>query len=311
MQSDNYIEKWFQALGTNNYIKIYNTQEEHILQQAIDRVNEIEERMSAFLPFSDISQINENAGIKMVPVHADTMLLLKSCMKYASLSGGRFDMTIRPLVELWGIGKKDSYIPSIEEIRSVLALVNYQDLLLNEKDGLAGMRNAGQKIDLGGIAKGYAADEIKRILLENNIKNALINLGGNVLTMGHSPENDEWKIGIQNPLAQTGIYLGILKVFEKTIVTSGSNERFFIKDGVRYHHILDCSTGYPAQSGLLSVTVVADKSMDADAMTTALFVMGLNEGISFIKQMQVEAIFITEKYEVFITDGLLNNYTVI
>jgi FAD:protein FMN transferase len=304
------VEKWFEALGTVNYIKIFGDKDEAILQLAINRVNEIEERMSTFLPNSDISRINSSAGYGMVKIHTDTLQVLKEGLWYASLSKGAFDLTIRPLVELWGIGKKADYIPTQEKICSILPLVNYQDLMLNEKEECAGLRASGQRIDLGGIAKGYAADEVKRILKENHITDALINLGGNVLTMGQNPDNEYWRIGVQNPLAPTGEYLGILNLTEKTIVTSGSNERFFIKDRVRYHHILDTRTGYPARSGLLSVTVVADDSMDADALTTCLFIMGMEEGLDFLQQFQVEAIFITENLEVYLTDGLLDCFRV-
>lgn len=310
MNEKEFIDKQFLALGTINYIKIYQPADEKVLQKAIDRVYEIEERMSAFRPDSDISTINKNAGKGKVRVHQDTFQVLKAAAHYAKLSKGAYDMTIRPLVELWGIGKKDSYIPSEEEIGSMIKQVNYKDMLLKEKIGTVELKKAGQKIDLGGIAKGYAADEIKRILLENNIKNAMINLGGNILTMGSRNENEPWKIGIQNPLAPTGSYLGTLNLSEKTIVTSGSNERFFMKDGKRYHHILDPKTGAPAKSHLLSVTVVCNSSMEADALTTALFVMGLEKGLKFLKKFNAEAIFITRNMGIYLTKGLKENFTI-
>ncbi len=310
MNEQEFIDKQFLALGTVNNIKIYQPVDEKVIQKAIDRIYEIEDRMSAFRPNSDISTINENAGKGKTKVHKDTFEVLKAAAHYAKSSKGAYDLTIRPLVELWGIGKKDSYIPSNEEINSVIRLVSYKDILLKEKIGTVELKKVGQKIDLGGIAKGYAADEVKRILLENSIKNAMINLGGNILTMGCRKENEPWVIGIQNPLAPTGSYLGTIRLQEKTIVTSGSNERFFMKDGKRYHHILDPITGAPAESHLLSVTVVCDSSMEADALTTAMFVMGLEKGLKFLKRFHADAIFITSNMGIYLTNGLKENFTI-
>jgi thiamine biosynthesis lipoprotein len=305
-----YIDKEFYALGTINYIRIYDCFDEAILTKAVDRVKEIEQHMSAFLPDSDISKINLSSGKGSVKVHKDTMSLLQRGTYFSKLSDGAFDMTVRPLIELWGIGKKKNYIPACQEIRDTLKLVNYKDLVVDEKQNLAAMKYAGQSVDLGGIAKGYAADEVKRILEENNITSAVINLGGNVVTMGNRPDKGLWQIGLQNPLAKTGQYLGKLSVSGKTIVTSGSNERFFIKDGIRYHHILDARTGYPAKSSLLSVTVVCDCSMDADALTTSLFVLGVKDGMHLLKQYHADALFVTENLGLYLTEGLINYFTI-
>lgn len=310
VDSKHYIEKQFFALGTINYIKIYDCYDEAILQLAVDRVNEIEQHMSVFLQGSDISNINSNAGNGLVSIHEDTMQLLKLGTSFSVLSDGAFDMTVRPLVELWGIGKKKNYIPTQEEIHAALQLVCYKDLFLDETNIKAGMRNPGQSVDLGGIAKGYAADEVKRILKENHVNNALINLGGNVLTMGKRPDETPWQIGIQNPLAPTGNNFGNLSLSEKTIVTSGSNERFFIKDGIRYHHIIDAKTGSPAQSSLLSVTVVCDCSVDADALTTALFVLGLEAGVNLLHRYNADAIFITNNLGLYLSEGLKDCFTI-
>jgi len=309
MQTKDFIDTQFLALGTINYIRVYDHTDENVLRMAIDRVKVIEERMSSFLSDSDIMKMNERAGRDTVSIHEDTMNVLKAATYYSELSQGAFDVTIRPLVELWGIGKKNNYIPTQQDINEALKLVEWKSVIIKEDLGVAGLRNAGQKIDLGGIAKGYAADEVKRILQDNNIKNAMINMGGNIVTMGHSKGEELWKIGIQNPMAPTGSYLGVLTLSEKTIVTSGSNERFFMKDGIRYHHLLNPLTGKPAQSGLLSVTVVSDCSMEADALTTALFVMGLEQGVRFLKNFDAEAVFITENLGIYLTEGLKDYFT--
>jgi thiamine biosynthesis lipoprotein len=303
-----FITKSFQALGTSNQLNIYGCQNEKIHDLIIKRVIEIDDRMSAFKAESDVSQLSRSAGHRFVKIHKDTFELLCRAEEISKLSGGAFDITVRPLVKLWGIGKKGDFVPSPSEIFELMKLVNYKDLLLDKKSFSAFLQNFGQAVDLGGIAKGYAADEAKRILTENGAKNAVINFGGNIVTLGAHPDGRPWEIGIQNPLAPTGVYLGSLSVVNKTVVTSGCNERFFIKDGVRYHHIIDPRTGGPAQSGLLSVTAVCSSSVDADALTTALFVLGAKEGLKLLNLLNAEAIFITDEFKIFVTDGLIKSF---
>jgi thiamine biosynthesis lipoprotein len=300
--------KEFQALGTKNQIMIYGSHSEGLLQRAINRVMEIDDKMSAFKPDSEISNINQNAGNNEVSISMETLELFDRAKKMSELSKGAFDITIGPLVRLWGIGKRGSFIPAGNEIKECLRMVHYQDLFTDREHKTAYLQNAGQSVDLGGIAKGYAADEVKKILVQGGVSCAVINLGGNIMTIGTKPDGSPWRIGIQNPLAPTGEYLGSVSVTDRTIVTSGSNERFFMKDGIRYHHLLDPRTGRPAKSGLLSVTVISEKSAEADALTTALFLLGIEEGLSLLKAFQAEAIFLIEDGRIFVTEGLRNNY---
>lgn len=308
---DNTIEKTFFALGTVNSIRLFNCDNTEIIEKAVQRVYEIDDIMSAFKSDSDISKISRNAGGALQKVHKETFELIKKAVEFGKLSNGTFDITMRPLIELWGINKKDNFIPSEFEIQEALKLVNYQDIILDEKNHSVALNNFGQALDLGGIAKGYAADEVKRILLENGIESALINLGGNVVTIGKKQDGQEWKVGIQNPQAPTGEYLGVLTATNKTIVTSGCNERFFIKDGITYHHILDPRTGSPAQSDLLSVTAVCSCSADADAITTALFILGPEKCTDILNKLKVETIFITKDMSIIVSNGLLDNFKVI
>lgn len=302
------LEKTFCSLGTINNIKVWSSKKENIvegiLQKAVQRVNEIDDRMSAFKENSDISTINRNAGCGYVKIHKDTFELLEKAKEYGDLSNGTFDITMRPLIVLWGINKKGSFIPSELEIQEFLELVSYRDILLDSKSCAALLKKAGQALDLGGIAKGYAADEVKRILKKNGIKSALINLGGNVVAMGKREDGQAWQIGIQNPLSTTGHYLGAVSVKNKTIVTSGSNERFFIKEGIRYHHILDPRIGKPAQSGLLSVTVICNSSIDADAVTTAFFILGPEKSEPLLNRIKGQAIFVKEDLSIVVSQGL-------
>ena len=298
------IEKSFYALGTLNNIRIFGFCDEAVLDAAVKRVLEIDDRMSAFKPQSDVSRLNQNAGNGFLEMHTETFELLRRSLAFSEMSGGAFDITVRPLAELWGIGKKGDYIPTEKEIQIAKRSVDYTKLILDEKTHRAALQDAGQAVDLGGIAKGFAAEEVKKILLQAGIKCALINLGGNILTIGTGPDGRPWKIGIQNPIAPTGKYLGVLSLVGKTIVTSGSNERFFIKDGIRYHHILDPRTGFPAQTGLLSVTAICGCSTDADALTTAIFVLGAEHGIALANELDAEVIFVTGNYDVIASNGL-------
>ena len=305
------MDKTFFALGTINNIKIYNSKNEDAIDEAIERINQIDNQMSAFKPESDISKLSKNAGNGFQAVHADTFELIRRAVTFGALSHGAFDITIRPLVELWSINKKGDFVPSDCEIQKVLSLVNYQDIQFDEKSLGVSLKNHGQSLDLGGIAKGFAADEVKRILLNYWIHSAVINLGGNIITIGKRPDGRPWQIGIQNPLASRGVHLGVVTETNKTIVTSGSNEQFFIKDGIRYHHILDPRTGKPAQSSLLSITVVCNNSTDADALTTALFILGPEKGMPLLTEMKAEAIFVTDDLSVIVSSGLKNNFVLL
>lgn len=301
-------EKTFSALGTINTVAVSGKNGVEALNAVYKRVLEIDNRMSAFKDDSDIVKINRSAGCEAQRINPDTFNLLKRSLEFSKLSKGAFDITIRPLTALWGIGKKQDYIPSKEEIEQVLPLVNYQDLLLDDKSCTAYLKKEGQAIDLGGIAKGYAADEVKQILLQYKIKSALINLGGNIVTLGHNPDGEPWRIGIQNPLAARGQYIGTLTATNQTIVTSGSNEQFFIKDGVRYHHIIDPRTGYPVNNDLLSVTAICECSTDADALTTAVFVSDIENTNSLLRSVNAQAIFVMQNSDVFVSEGLKNTF---
>jgi thiamine biosynthesis lipoprotein len=234
--------------------------------------------------------------------------VIKRGIFFSQLTEGNFDITIKPLVDLWGINGEHPKVPSEDEIRSVLKEIGSQRVVINESQSTIQLPREEMGIDLGGIAKGYAADEIKRIFQQYQVVNALINLGGNVIVMGHNPTGARWRIGIQNPLAARGQYIGTIEMTDKTVVTSGSNEQFFIKNGVRYHHIINPRTGYSSENGLLSVTVVSECSMDADAVTTALFIQDIQESMHMLKSIHAEAVFIMQNKDIFVTEGLIDNF---
>jgi thiamine biosynthesis lipoprotein len=258
---------------------------------------------------SGVVAINRKAGIEPVKVHADLIELLETALYYAELSGGSFDPTIGPLVRLWGIGTDNERVPGEEEIAQALKLVNWQYLIVDREAGTAFLLREGMALDLGAIAKGYAGDEALRIAKEANVKHAVIDMGGNIVTLGGREQKGKtstpWRIGIQNPSMGRGSYIGVLPVNNMSVVTSGVYERHFESDGKNYHHLLSTVNGYPVENGLLSVTIVTESSTAADALSTVVFTLGFERGKAVIDSIPgAEAIFVFNDYSVRITAGL-------
>ncbi|KPU27180.1 thiamine biosynthesis protein ApbE [Caloranaerobacter sp. TR13] len=296
-------------LGTIVTVNIYQDANPIVLDKVFERIKDIDNKMSKNIKDSDIYKVNINSGNDYIKVSEDVFDVIKRGIFYSKLSNGKFDITIGPLVELWGIGTDRAKVPSEEEINNTIKLIDYKKILLDEKEKKVKLMEKGMKIDLGGIAKGYAADEVADILINENVKHAIINLGGNIFALGSKPDGSPWNIGVQNPFTKRGDYIGIVKVIDKTVVTSGVYERYFEQNGKRYHHILDPYTGYPVENSLVSVSIITNKSIDADALSTVAFSLGLSEGKRLIENLDgVEAIFITKDKRVFITDGLNNTF---
>jgi thiamine biosynthesis lipoprotein len=299
------------VLGTACSVNLYGQGTREIYRKIFDRLREIESRMSASLEDSDLGRINAAAGVEAVAAHPDTIGTLLRAVRFAELSGGAFDPTVGPLVKLWGIGSGDEKIPAEDEIERALSLINWRDIVIDAEAGTVFLARPGMGLDLGAIAKGYAADEAARIIAGAGIERALIDLGGNILVYGAKEDGSPWRVGIQNPEEGRGAYVGVAEVRDKTLVTSGVYERFFESGGRRYHHILSTSAGYPVDSGLLSVTVISDNSMDADALSTSLFALGYEEGRALAESMEnTEAIFILEDHSVRGTSGAFAHFTV-
>lgn len=296
------VEKTDYLMGTVTTIKVYTDdvqKGEMAINKAFDRIKEIEMLMSANIENSDVSRINNEAGGEWVKVHEDTFKVVQKGIYYGNVSRGLFDITVGPLVKMWGIGTDHPRLPEPEELEQVVELIDYRDVELEEENFQVRLKEHGMMIDLGGIAKGYAADEVKRIMVSEGIKHAVINLGGNVTTVGNKYNGESWKIGIQDPCAPTGSSMGAVSVRNKTIVTSGDYERYFERNGNRYHHILNPRTGYPANNNLKSVTIITECSFDADALSTTIFLMGPEKGMELIENLgEVEAIVITKDREI-------------
>lgn len=295
-------------------VTAYGRNAKKAVDESMNRISVIDDRMSSQKTGSDITKINKNAGKGFIKVNSDTFYVIKTALKYGKISNGNFDITIAPLVNLWGIGTKRAHIPKESNIREMMKLINYKDVILNEKNDEVMLKNPGMAIDLGGIAKGYTADEIQKIMEKYDIKHALINLGGSsVYMLGPKPDGSNWKIGIQDPFGSKGKYFAIVSGKNMLIDTSGNYERYFIENGKRYHHILNPFTGYPAESGVVSTTIVSTniKSIDADALSTITFILGVDKGMKLIESMPgVDAIFVTPDYKVYATSGLKGKLTI-
>ena len=306
-----YIIKEFYSLGTTNRLKVYGKKANKAIKQSIKKVYEIDDKMSVFKEYSEISKINKNAGKEMQIVSKETFYVIQKSIKYCSLSKGAFDITIRPIVALWGIGKAGQQIPPINEIKENLKFVNYKNIVIDKNTSSILLKNEKQEIDVGGIAKGYAADEVKNIILKNGIKSALINLGGNILSMGTKEDGMPWNVGIQDPTRTRGEFVLTISVVSKSVVTSGNYERFFDLNGKRFHHIINPITGYPSDSDIISATIISDNSIDGDGLSTGVYIMGVPKAIKLIEGIEgVDAILITKSKEVYVTSGMIGNFTI-
>lgn len=294
-------------------IKVFDSNDEKILDEAFERIEEIENKMSRTIDSSEVYLINKNAGEKPIKVSDDVYFVIKTAKQYAEISNGAYDPTIGPLVNLWDIQgegevEKDS-IPSEKKILTEKNKVDFTKLELLE-DNEVFLSEKDMILDLGGIAKGYAVDEVMRILKEYGVKSAIIDLGGDIYALGSKAGEQPWKIGIQNPFEPRGSYVGIVEVKDKSIVTSGDYERYFELDNIRYHHIIDRETGYPTNNELSAVSVISESSMEGDAVSTAIFVLGKDEGLKLISKIEgVDVLLITKDNQVYMTDNIKDKFT--
>jgi thiamine biosynthesis lipoprotein len=292
-------------LGTVSRITIYDNPSDAAFSDAFARIADIEARMSIHIDTSEIAAVNAAAGAGPVAVSEDTFLVIQRAIEAAEASHGAFDPTVGPLVAAWDIGGDNPRRPPQEEIDRLLPLIGYRRVVLDADAQTVELLDPGMKLDLGGIAKGYAADEVAKILLSHDVRKAIINLGGNVLTIGTRVDGTPWRIGIQNPEEERGGHVMIVGLEDRTLVTSGPYERFLELDGVIYHHILDTVTGYPVQTDITSASIITEESLFADALSTAVYSLGLEEGFALIESLPgVEAVFMDTGYNLYLTEGM-------
>ncbi|MBQ8591530.1 MAG: FAD:protein FMN transferase [Lachnospiraceae bacterium] len=288
-------------------ITLYGTFDEQIFDNCFALCEQYETMLSRTLENSDVWNINHADG-KPVIVSSETAYLLEKAVYYSTLTNGIVDATIAPLSNLWNFSATNPSVPSEADITSLLSHVNYKNITISKTDTTTtvSLSDPNASIDLGFIAKGYIADKLKEYLLSANIKSAIINLGGNVLTVGSKPDGSAFTIGIQQPFGDRNESAIALPVTDSSLVSSGIYERYFTtEDGTLYHHILDTKTGYPIQNNLFGVTILSASSTDGDALSTACFALGLEKGMALVESLEgIEAVFITNDNTLHYSSGL-------
>lgn len=299
------------VLDTACTITVYGGAPKGTLERAFAVLKHVNRTMTIDGKDSELIDVNRAAGEHPVKISGETYRVIKDGLRYSNLTRGAFDITVGPLVKLWAIGRGGDTVPPEPKIRHALSLVNHSDVVLNDADHSVFLTRKGMVIDLGGIAKGYAGQAVDELLSKAGVKHAIIDLGGNIIALGTKVDGSLWRIGIQDPNRARGNYIGVVSVENKAVVTSGKYERYFIYKGKRYHHILSTKTGYPVENGISSVTIISSNSTTADALSTSLFLLGVQKGISLIDSIsQTEAIIVTEDKKIYTSGGLHEKFRI-
>lgn len=276
-------------------VTIYEDRQD-VLDKAMELCEDYQARLSLDEIDSEIKMVNESQG-EPIQVSDDLITIIETGIEYGELTNGAFDITIKPLAKLWGIGSDNENVPNDQELQDAIEYVNYENIIINGNE--VQLSTPETQIDLGSISKGYIADQLKELLLSEGIDSGIINLGGNIQTIGTKPDGSEFEIGIQKPFGTNTESITSVSVNNKCVVTAGVYQRYFKNNDNIYHHILDTNTGTPISNGLWSVTIIAESSILADTLSTVCFIMGLDEGMSYINSLDgVDAIFITDELEV-------------
>lgn len=295
----------FLALNTTCTITLFDAPEVNI-KKVKDIVLGIENLMSSHIEHSDIYKINSMSGNSYHPDER-TLNVIKKGLFYSKISEGVFDIAIGPLVSLWNIGERN-IVPEKTDIEEILPLLDYHNVTILD-NGDVRLEKKGMALDLGAIAKGYAADVVKEYLISLGVKSAIINLGGNINLIGSKVDGSNWKIGIQHPRGDRGEYIGIVELSNSSFVSSGDYERFFIKEGIRYHHILSRDTGYPLSRNFIGTSIISETSIDGDALSTITFGSSMEQVMSLNNQFKFLGIFITDEYTIYISEELKAIFT--
>lgn len=302
---DTFITKSSFLLNTIVTINIYDKQDKAILDDCFDLISKYESIYSRTNKSSELYAINSGTAPHnglTYPVSDELNDILKYGLYYCKLSGGFFDITIEPVSSLWDFTAENPKVPDHEAIKAALPLINYQNVTL--KDKKVTFAKNGMGFDLGAIAKGYIADKVKELLLKKGVKSAMINLGGNVLCVGRKPDGKPFKVGIQRPFADRNETAAVMELSDLSVVSSGIYERYFKKDGILYHHILNPKTGYSFNNDLISVTIISKASVDGDGLSTTCFTLGLEKGLKLIDSLpDTYAAFITKDYKIHYSRG--------
>lgn len=311
--TQNYISSSGYKLNTYVTITIYDSDNTDILDACMRLCDEYELIFSRTNPESELYRLNNGllpiSGDGYHTVSEDLYHVIETGKQYANLSHNAFSIALEPLTSIWNFTDDTKTLPNPEEIDAALLLLNSEDILIRAPNQVT-FTKEGAGIDLGAIAKGYIADKIKEYLLSEGVQSAVISLGGNVLCIGQK-QTGPFSVGIEDPFDPGGEPIAVLRVTDKSVVTSGTYQRSFEKDGVLYHHILDSKTGYPVKNGLTSVSIVTDSSAHADALSTTCFSLGLEKGLELLNETgNADGMFITTDGDIYYTDGFFEKYDV-
>lgn len=268
------------ALDTAITLKVYGSKRVVVLKKLEDKINELDDMLSTGKETSEVSRLNRSGEAVLSPTMAN---LIKRSKAIYNKTDGLFDITIYPLMELWGFSTKNYKVPSGKEIAEKLKLVGFDKIDFNEETRKISFKNKGMEIDFGGIGKGYITDELVKILTDEKVESAIINLGGNVFGFRKKPDGSLWNIAIRDP-NEPDKYMAAIRLEDSAVITSGGYERYFEENGIIYHHILDPRTGKPSDSGLKSVSIISKDGTLADALSTSLFIMGEEKAIGYWKK---------------------------
>ena len=295
-------------LNTAVTVTIYDSQDRNLLTECMNLCDKYEKVFSRTATDSELYKLNHR---KLTPAEgtedtyqvSDSLAeLVSEGLDYSQLSEGAFDIAIEPLTSLWDFTAEDPQIPKDSLIQAALPKCDYHNISVDKDKNEITLKTNDTAIELGAIAKGYIADRLKDYLVSQNVKSAIINLGGNVLCIGEKPDNSAFKIGIQKPFADRSETIAVMDIRDKSVVSSGIYERCFEQDGTLYHHLLNPETGYPYDNGLIAVTIISDKSVDGDALSTTCFALGLENGMKLAESLDdVQAFFVTSDYEIHYT----------
>ena len=315
-------------LNTAVQITIYDSQDKALLDDCLALCDKYELVFSRTNEKSELYKLNHrkdtsdkdpNADGQTTPypvsgtadtwhISEDLASLLSQGLSITRESDGTFDIAIAPLTSLWDFTAEDPKIPDDAAIQKALPLCSSDGVTIDGQD--ITLPSDDIQFDVGAIAKGYIADRLKDLLVKKGVNSAIINLGGNILCIGSKPDGTPFKVGIQKPFADRNETEAVMDIAGKTVVSSGIYERCFKQGGKLYHHILNPQTGYPYENGLISVTIISDQSVDGDALSTTCFALGLKDGLKFAEKKGVQAVFITEDYELHYTDGFQDEINV-
>lgn len=298
MQLNPFVSKTVFVFGTANTVTV-GIEHRKVMEEVKDILLSLHNRMSIYESTSEISSLNHMAGCSSLSISPEIYDLIRRSVAYSKLTNGAFDITALPLKKIWQTAEQ---IPTEAQIHHAKRLVNYRSIVFSDNKIM--LKYSGMGVDLGGIAKGFAVDEVVELLKSRGIASGVINFGGSVFVLG-----EERSVGIQTPFGKKGTYIGTIRVKNKAVVTSGAYENYRVINGTAYQHILDPHTGYPVNNELLAVTLIGAKAEELDALATGVCVMGIQKGYDLLKKRQIDAIFIKKDGSVLLTEGIKESFS--